>query len=205
MVLEGPIQATPLAVKVSVDLLATTRSLHQGEHASAKADIPGNFTLPAVIVDDYQVRTVLNSPGLYIKDVQWGGISIQYAPLRLGSSAGSGLKVVVGQDGGTIATAVATKDGLAAQDMHTVAFPADITSEGMLAAAMVYGQTDQTGAWTSQTLPPGRYYVGGIDVSVDHSMEFIARLWRSRSRFTEVELGVKGKAQVPLQPILLAP
>jgi hypothetical protein len=181
------------------------RSFHQGELTTAKADIPGNFTLPAVIADDYQVRTTLNSPGLYIKDVQWGGIGIHYAPLRLGASAGLGLRIVVGQDGGTIAAAVTTKDGAPAQDMHTVAFPAEITSEGMLAAAMVYGQTDQTGAWTSQPLAPGKYYLGAIDATIDYSVEFIARLWRSRSRFTEVELAPKGAPQVALQPIPLAP
>jgi Carboxypeptidase regulatory-like domain len=206
VVLEGPIPASPLPVKVSVSLVPMLRSFHQGEDNSAKGEIPGTFTLPAVIADDYQVRTTLNSPGLYIKDVQWAGIGVHYAPLRIGASGvGSGLRIVVGQDGGTIATAVNTQDGNPAQDIRIVAFPADITSEGMLAAAMVYGQTDQTGAWTSQPLAPGRYYVGAIDASVDYSVELIARLWRSRSRFTEVDLAPNGAPELPLQPVLLAP
>ena len=207
VVLDGPVPVTPLPTKVSLSLQPLLRSRRQGEGPSgARVAIPDTFTIANTIVDDYAVRATVNGTGLYVKDIQWNGISINRQALRMTTSAaGTGLRVVIGQDGGTIAAAVTTKDNNPAPAIRTVAFPAEIASEGTLAAAMVSGQTDQTGAWTTQPLAPGKYYIGAIDAQIDFTTDFIARLWRSRSRFTEVDLAPNGTPQVTLEPLQLAP
>jgi hypothetical protein len=207
VVLDGPVPLTPLATKVRVSLEPLLRSRRQGEgNLGASAAIPDTFNLAGIITDDYMVRTNINGPGLYLKDVQWSGISILYQPLRLGTaSGGSGLRILVGQDGGTISTVVTTKDGNPAPDVRVVAFPAYVAAEGSLSAAMVAGQTDQTGSWKSQPLAPGKWFVGAVDGSIDYTTEVIARLWRSRPRFTEVDLGPNGTPQIALEPVTLAP
>jgi hypothetical protein len=207
VVLDGPVPVTQLPAKVSISLQALLRSHRQGEGPSgARVAIPDTFTIANTIVDDYAVRATVNAPGLYVKDIQWNGISIFHQALRMTTSGtGTGLRVVIGQDGGTIATAVTGKDNNPAPGIRTVAFPAEITSEGMLAAAMVSGQTDQTGAWTTQSLAPGKYYIGALDAQIDYTTDFIARLWRSRSRFTEIDLAPHGTPQVNLEPLQLAP
>lgn len=204
-VLDGPVPLTPLTTKVTVNLQPLLRTQFPGERAGAgRVDIPGTFTLPGVTPDDYVVRTFINGPGLYVKDVQWAGISVLYQAIHPGSSTGSGLRVVIGQDGATLAAVVADKDSNPVPDIRVVAFPAEIASEGMLAAAMVTGQTDQTGQYTSQPLAPGKYFVGAVDGSVDYTPEVIARLWRSRNRFKDVDLSPNGNAQVTLMPVTLA-
>ena len=207
VVLEGPVPAVPLVPKVRVSLQPLLRTFMQGEQqASPRADIPGPFTIAGVVPDDYMVRTFVNAPGLYVKDVRWDGISIFHQPLRLsGGMSGSGLRVVVGQDGGTLSATVATQDGNPAPDINVVAYPAASASEGSLAAGMVYGQTDQNGTWTSQPLAPGKYYVGAVDAGVDYHSETIARLGRSRNRFAEVDLAPGATGQVNLEPIARAP
>jgi hypothetical protein len=69
-----------------------------------------------------------------------------------------------------------------------------------LAARLVQGQTNQMGQYTSQTLPPGKYYVVATEESVDPTPESMSRLWRSRNRYQEVELPPAGSAQVKLEP-----
>lgn len=97
----------------------------------------------------------MNSPGLYIKDVTYNDRSVMYEPLRSGSAPPSaGLKVIVAQDGGTLSATVLDKDGSPVPDRNIVLMPGDRASEGMVQARMVTGQTDQTGLYTSRTLPP---------------------------------------------------
>jgi hypothetical protein len=207
VVLNGPVPAAPLTPKVGISLQPLLRSFLQGERPGGpRADIPGPFNIGGVVPDDYMVRAFVNAPGLYVKDVQWDGITIFHQPLRLSKGmSGSGLRVVIGQDGGTISATVATRDGNPAPDMMIVAYPAASAAEGSLAATMAYGQTDQNGKWTSQPLEPGKYYVGAVDNRVDFHSETIARLARSRGRFTEVDLGPGAAVQVNLEPAALAP
>jgi hypothetical protein len=67
-------------------------------------------------------------------------------------------------------------------------------------ARLVQGQTNQAGQFTSQTVPPGKYYVVATEETVDATPESIGRLWRSRIRYKEVDLPPAGSAQVKLEP-----
>jgi hypothetical protein len=69
-----------------------------------------------------------------------------------------------------------------------------------LAARLVQGQTNQLGQYTTQTLPPVKYYVVATEESVYPTPESIGRLWRGRDRYPEVDLPPAGSAQVRLEP-----
>jgi hypothetical protein len=203
VVLDGQVPETPLPTEVRLSLIPLLRTTLEGERPNgASPQIPGKIELPAVITDDYSVRTSINGPGLYLKDVTYSGHSVRYEPLRIGTAPpDAGLRVIVGRDGATLNAQVTNKDGIPVADVRIVALPDAITSEGMLAASMLTGQADQNGKYTSQSLAPGKYYVAAIDGEINHSSETIARLWRSRSRFTEVDLAPNGSTGVTLQPM----
>jgi hypothetical protein len=195
---------TPDAPKLTLSLYfqPLLRASFRGDNNSARPEIPGPFSLPRMLVDDYQLRASVNSPGMYVKDVTYGGRSVLYEPLRLGSAiGGTGLRVIVARDGGRISAQVKDKDGNPMSDLRVVFVPADVASEAILSARLTSCQTNQVGSCRSITLPPGRYFVGASDSAVDHSPAVIERLWRSRNRFKEVELAPGGSAQVTLEPV----
>jgi hypothetical protein len=198
----GAAPENPLTTTVSVSLHPLVRTSFRGEDQSRRPGIPARFSFPASFIDDYQVWTLVNGPGLYIQDVTYGGRSVRYEPLRLGGAMqGSGLRVVVAHDGATLSAQVRDKDGNPVADIRVLIIPAETTSEAMLAARLVSGQTNQLGQYKSTTLAPGKYYVAASDDTVDATPEKIGRLWRSRNRFQEVDLAANGSVQVTLQPV----
>jgi hypothetical protein len=206
VVWDTPPPDTAPSVKVSIQLRPTLRTGFPGaaEWNPAKADIPGAFSFPGLFPDDYAVWPTVRGAGLYIKEVTYSSRSVLHEPLRYGSAMlGSGLRVVVGRDGGKIATQLADKDGHPIADAHVTLFPVDAETEGLLAAKMVTGQTDQLGQYTSETLPPGKYYVLASDEEFDATLESIAKLWRSRTGLKQVDLAPNGSAQVNLELVKL--
>jgi hypothetical protein len=122
----------------------------------------------------------------------------------LGSAIGNaGLRVVVARDGATLSARVQDKDGNPLPDVKVLVAPASITSEAMLQAALVTGQTDQSGQYKSHSLRPGKYLVLATSDRVEPTTESIDRFWRSRNRFQEVELAPGGSAEVKLTPVSL--
>jgi protocatechuate 3,4-dioxygenase beta subunit len=201
---DGVSPETPVTTRVSVYLEPLLRTHYMGENSSARADIPGAFSFSGLLIDDYMVRATVNGPGLYIKDVAYGGRSVQYEPLRLGSAMpGAGMRVVVGHDGATLTAQVGDKDGKPVPDARVLILPAVIGSEAELAARLVSGQTNQYGQYTSITLPPGKYYVAATGDSMDATPETIGKVWRARNRFKEVDLAPGASAQATLEPVKL--
>lgn len=204
VVWDGTPPEKPVTAKVSVWLEALLRAHYLGEHTDARSEIPGTFSFPGLLLDDYRPRPFLNVPGLYIKDVTYGGRSIRHEPLRLGSAmAGATLRIVVAHDGAKLIARVADKDGNPMPDIQVLVMPAEVTTEGMLSATMISGQTDQLGQYTSSTLAPGKYYVVATGESFEATPESVGRLWRSRNRFKEVELPPNGSTQLKLVPVTI--
>jgi hypothetical protein len=81
--------------------------------------------------------------------------------------------------------------------------PISVASEAALAAAIVSGQCDQNGAWTSNMMAPGKYYVLALSGPHNNSPESIAKLWGNRTHFKEIELAPNGSVQVTLAPMSL--
>jgi len=201
VILEGPQPAQPIPDKVTVYPAPRFRSSY-GENTGGRYEIPGNFTWKGMMVDEYAMRATVNSAGLYVKDVTYADRSVMYEPLQLGSApADAGLKVIIAQDGATLSVRVADKDGNPVPDSKVVVMPADAVSEGVLAARLISGQTDQAGQYTTPALPPGKYYAAANAESTNATEENIGKLWRSRNHFTEIMLPPGGKVQVNLAPL----
>ena len=188
---------TPVTSKMMVALAPLFRSGFLGE----RSEVPGTFAIDGVFSDEYAVQPMFRVPGIYIKDVTFGDRSVMYEPLRPAAAmSGSGLRVVVAHDGGTVSVQVSDKDGNPGADLWVLTIPAEVRSESELAARMAQGQTDQTGQYTTSTLPPGKYYVVAVEEPVDPTPESIGRLWRARNRYQEVTLPPGGAVQVKVEP-----
>jgi uncharacterized protein (DUF2141 family) len=202
VVWDGTPPEQPVTTKVSVSLDPLSRNpITNAERPNARVDIPGTFSFPSLVMADYGVRTLVNAPGLYVKDVTYAGHSVLHEPLRLGSAvSGAGMRVIMARDGATLGVRVTDKDGNPVPAIPVLVMPADVPSEAILQRFLVTGETDQSGQYTSHTLPPGKYYVAAIPEPFNASTESIDRLWRARLQFKEVELAPSGSAQVSLVP-----
>lgn len=201
VVLDGPAPKDAITAKISIFPQARFRPSF-GQDAGGRYSIPETFSWRNMLVDDYVLRTILNSPGLYVKDITYADRSVLYESLRLGTAPGnSGLKVIVAQDGATLSVRVASKDGNPVPDIHVLLMPAEVASEAVLAAKLVRGQTDQMGQYTSPAVAPGKYFVVATAESFNDTEESVSKLWRSRNRFTEVVLAPNGKSQIELSPV----
>ena len=87
-----------------------------------------------------------------------------------------------------------------AADCTVVILPATAPSEATLAVAMKTGKTNQSGAWTSPTLAPGKYYALATRQPIDRSPETIGKLWKARNRGEEVDVAPNGQPSVILTP-----
>jgi hypothetical protein len=153
-------------------------------------------------LDEYIVHPSFNVPGLYLKDVTYGGKSVRSDVLRWGSADG-GLRISLGHDGAKLSVRAIDKDGNPVADMRVLMLPAEAGSEAAVQSMLLTGATDQLGNYTSRTLAPGKYYVAASSDSFDATPESIGKIWRSRSRFKEVELAPNGTAQVSLEPVTI--
>lgn len=186
---DGVAPDTPPARPLTIIPQPVSRAPFAGEFQSPRISIPGPFKFDNLYVDDYSLRIDNVPSDAYIKDLTYGGRSILHAPLRPGSVAGDqGVKIVLARDGATVAAKVVDKDGNGLPDMNVIVLPQVVSSEATLAEAMLTGQTDSTGAWTSSQLAPGKYYVLATASVVNKSPEAINRLWLARSKAKEVDL-----------------
>jgi hypothetical protein len=193
--------ATPVTNTVSVSLAPLYRATFPSERSRGQSEIPGTFTINSVFQDDYSVWSLVNAQGIYVKDIAYAGRSVLYEPLRMGTAmSGAGLRVVMAHDGATLSVLAADRDGNPGADLKVLIMPAEVHSEAVLASRLVQGQTDQSGQYTSQTLPPGKYYVMATQELVDPTPESIGKLSRARNRFQEVDLPPSGAAQIRLEP-----
>ncbi|MCX6632042.1 MAG: carboxypeptidase-like regulatory domain-containing protein [Candidatus Solibacter sp.] len=198
VVFDGPAPEAPLAAQLRLNVETITRT----ERGNAQVSIPGEFDFSGgLLMDEYGLDITGMPTGIYIKDLTYGGRSMLYQTLRVGSALGNaGLRVILGRDGGSVGARVADKDGNPVADCTVAILPVTAASEAVFAAALKTGKTNQTGVWSSATLVPGKYYVLATNDTIDRSPETIGRLWKSRNRGEEVELAPNGKLSVALTP-----
>ncbi len=190
--------------RLSIWLEPLTRAQWQGETTQTEASIPGDFSLPSLLMDDFRARLNGLSSGMYFKDITYAGVSILHEPLRLGSAmSNASLRIVVARDGGFVSVKSMDKDGIPVPDSNVLLMPADNNSEASLADALISGQTDQNGAYTSAALAPGKYYVLASPAAIDKSPERIGTLWHARSHCKEIEVGSNATVQLTLTPTAL--
>ena len=134
----------PVDAKITVRLTPITSS----PPLSASASLPGTFSFDGLAMQEYAAAVSGLRGNFYLKDVTYADRSVRFDPLRAGSEAGNAaLRVVIARDGGVIQAKVTDKDGNVVSDSFVTVIPATATSEAMIAASYVSGQTDQTGTW----------------------------------------------------------
>jgi hypothetical protein len=198
VVWDGPAPQTPATPpKLTLSVQAITRT----ERGNTQSEIPGTFSFEGgLAMDEFGLDISRLPPGAYVKDVEYGGHSILYAPLPVGKALGEGgLRITLGQDGGTVSARVTNKDGNPVADCTVVIMPAAASSEAILAASMRFGKSDQNGSWQSTVIPPGKYYAIATNDTIDRSPEAIGKLWKARTSATELELTAHGKTSVSLE------
>ena len=194
----------PVESKLSIWLEPLTRAQWQGETTQTESSIPGEFSLPSLLMDDFKARLRGLSGGMYLKDITYAGVSVLHEPLRLGGAVGNAsMRIVLARDGGSVTVKIADKDGNPVPDSYVLVMPADSNSEASLADTLISGQTDQNGAYTSVALAPGKYYVLASTVAINKSPESIGTLWRARSHATETDVGPNATVQLTLTPTTL--
>ena len=168
---------------------------------------PFVFTGP-VFKDEYIVAVDglpngVYSNGVYLKDVTYGGHSILNAFFHPGAAADPPVvRFLMARDGGRATAMVADGDGKPVCDADIALMPAGADSEAALASMTIWGQTDSHGAWTSQTLAPGKYTVIAGFLPVDRSPESVGKLWRARTRTEaqQIDVGAGAAVSVRLSP-----
>jgi Carboxypeptidase regulatory-like domain len=183
--------------KLAIDLNAPTRSYrsfgNKNEERFLRVAIPGVFSFPFILMDEYEVSVTGVPQGLYVKDILYGTASVKNDVLHVGSGApNTGLKIVLGQDGASVTAKIADKDGNPVGDQNLILMPQTSASEGQLAASLVFGQTDQRGVYQSGTIPPGKYFALATSMVVDRTPEMIRQLLAMRNRATEIDLAPRG-------------
>jgi hypothetical protein len=203
VVWDGPAPQREYTEKLFVSLNAPRRSFRSfgsvTESRSARLGIPGEFSMSFVLMDDYEVDVTGMPQGLYVKDILYGTASVKNDVLHIGSAAaGTGLKIVLGQDGGSVSAKVTDKDGNPVSDQNVVLMPPSAGSEAQFAAALIFGQTDQNGVYQTATVPPGKYLVLATSLTMDRTPETIRQLMGMRNRAQEIDVAAGARVQATL-------
>jgi hypothetical protein len=190
----------PESEKISLWFQPMTRAPFSEEIGSTNnlppVSIPGQFNVPGLFMDDYNLKILRIPAGAYLKDVVYGGFSALHEPVRVGKTAGSSLRILLAHDGGTVTLKVADKDNKLVPDCHVVLLPETASSEATLADAMLPGQTDQNGIYTSPTIAPGKYFVIATNGPISRTPENLQNLLRLRDHAQIIDLQANGSSQI---------
>ena len=176
--------------EVSIQLQPVTRNGFQGR---AWSTIPGTFSFDRVMPDDYFVGILAMPPGAYVKDILYGGRSVLHSNLK--ASSGTELRIVLARDGGTVMAQAVDGNGKAVAGAYVAVIPEGVAGEVELAAAMVTGQTDASGAWSPGLLAPGKYRLIASSAPFE-----IRTLFGTRNNAQQVEVSPNATVQVRLTP-----
>jgi hypothetical protein len=111
------------------------------------------------------------------------------------------LKVILARDGVRFAVRAADEDGNAVPGAAIAIVPVTATSEAAMASAMITGETDASGAWTSPSVAPGKYYVIASKMPINRSVDSISRLWTARAGAETVEAAPGETVQLNRVPV----
>jgi hypothetical protein len=125
---------------------------------------PEHFTFPARMGISYSlVVSGLVAP-YYVRDITFdsgGGESsiVMSGLLATETTEAARVRVLIGADGGTIATTARTGGGSPAVNAMVLIWPVSAQSEAAVAAELVVGLTNDAGLFSTSSLRPGEYYV----------------------------------------------
>ena len=191
-------EESPPKLEIWAELRPAHRITFANERYSGGFRVPAEFVFPNILLDEYGVITRFNHPGVYVKEIRYGGRSIQGEPLRIGTSMDGQLVVLLGSDGGTLGATVRDKDGKPISGVSVVIMPSDVRSEAELAERLISGVTDEAGSYANRSVPPGKYLVIPAQFRPDPSVDRISQLWALRQKAKPIEVPAKGSVYVEL-------
>jgi hypothetical protein len=162
--------------------------------------VPGPFTLESMPVEDYTLDVRELPEGCYVKDAAFAGASVLHQPLRLTQAAGDGrLHIALACDSGSLTARVTDRDGNPVSHVTLYVMPEEAGSAAALHDVLRQAEVENGWSGIVRPLAPGKYLVLACDLELDGTAEPILKLWRQRSKATEVELGPGGTAQVTVE------
>jgi hypothetical protein len=199
VVWEHDAPAQKIDARIGISLIPLDRGPSLG---STESSIPGQFAFRLQARDEYAVLTSGMPPGIYTKDITYGGISVLHGTLSLGTPAGDGrLRVVLARDGGNISVRVTDREGRAVPSAAVWVVPSITGTAAELESTLISGTADAYGVYATPTLPPGKYRLFATTIRFERTAENIEKLTNIRFQGPEVEIGSSGGPQVILQPI----
>jgi hypothetical protein len=187
----------------------------------AGTSVPGEFSFTALPTLEYSLAIFAQAPpgtpsampaSMYVKDITYGGTSVLHGAINPGDGS-SKLRIVVGDDAGSIGVNVQGSDGKPSAGTAVIILPASAQTVTELAATLRVGNSDDGGAYTLVNVPPGRYYVLATNdpppsqsltpsgrLVIVKTPENLGMLLRVRGSGQMVEVGPRAAVQVRVTP-----
>jgi protocatechuate 3,4-dioxygenase beta subunit len=207
VVWDGIAPQNPVGSRISILVGAWGRGMRIG---IADAPLPGAFTISGIVgggvmaVDSFEYRVEGLPKRTYLKDIAYGGVSVMGKRLRVGSIVGdTELRIVVGQDGGSLTANVLDRSGKPVYGSYVTVVREGAHTEGDLSVDFHSGRIDDTGAYFSGTVKPGKYLVLSTDTQFNTSAGSLAVLSRVLMRAKPVEISPNGAVHVTLEPVAI--
>lgn len=164
-----------------------------------RVKVPGQFTLESTPVDDYTLDLREIPDGCYVKDATFDGAAVLHEPVHLTQSAGGRLHIVLACDAGSLTARVTDRDGNPVSHVHLYVMPEEAPSAAALHEVLKLADVENGWSEAVKLLPPGKYLALACDLEMDGTAEPVLKLWRARSKATEVEIGAGATVQLTLQ------
>lgn len=164
-----------------------------------RIQVPGPFTLENSPANDYSLKLGELPAGCYVKQAAFGSANVLHQPLQLAQGAEGRLHIALACDGASLTARVTDRDGNPVSHVNLYVLPAEAPSAAALSDLLKQAEVQNGWSGIVQPLPPGKYLVLACDLELDGTAEPILKLWRSRPKAKEVEIGAGESAQVTLE------
>jgi hypothetical protein len=109
------------------------------------------------------------------------------------------LHIALACDGGSLTARVTDRHGNPVSHVNLYVMPQEAGSAAALHDVLRHAEVEKGWSGVVTPLPPGKYLVLACDLETDGTADPILKLWRARSKATEVEIGPGQTAQVTLE------
>jgi hypothetical protein len=204
-----PPERTPAPVRIGIPLSF-------GNGATVPA-IPGEFSLTALPGEPHGITVSGLQHPFYVKAITFNGTSVTRSAIVPGGSANQRLTVTIGSDAGRLDVRVRDRAGRPAAHVPVLVLADKGTTDMDLARSIAAAAlSDESGNYTADGLPPGRYYVLTTPdlpsyvinlpmgtLRVERSPEAVAMLLRARATARRLDVGPRATISASLEAMWL--